>query len=477
MEWTPGITSKLAASGMMHIEAERLKTFDHRWPFNSSANLSPTAMAAAGLFFEPHPKTPDRAICFACKNALSNWDVNDHPMEEHKRWYKTCAFVTGSSKNVPILVADRAKTSAPAPSVTTTSASVGAPAAADKIARVLSAPGNEAPKPPPLNSYLQSLGAPVAVAPMTGDSAGDQASSAALAFEAEIVYSVSSSAPSPSKLLDDSFWSTSSLAAVGNDSSNGATAAVSSKQAPSQTSALKPVTAVSKPSTFDNAEEELVVQHNGRRLKKKTATKAIINDPCTANASQAESTSAAVAAKPAVAYCERLGHADAPSKAAAQAPRIFNLASACAETASARADLDALRKSVIVTLDIMQQQLPTFALEQLDNSISQPLMKGLARLERASANIKIAQLNLSSRQTAQIELLKGISAQVERRKSDLNVLPPFTATVEIRWPLPRLMNRHNLPLCRNWSDRSRIAKTTLLKFTNLKRRCVTLRLR
>lgn len=384
-------------------------------------------MAAAGLFFEPHPKTPDRAICFACKNALSNWDINDHPMEEHKRWYKTCAFVTGASKNIAILSADRSKTSAPAASVATPAVLVAAPTAADKAARVLSTPAGDVPKPLPLNSYLQSLGAPVAVAPAIGDSAGDLAASAAQSFEAEIVYSTSSTAPSISKLLDDSFWSSPSLALSGSESSTGTAAAASNKHAPSQASALKPVIAVSKPSAFDNAEEELVVQHNGRRLKKKASTKSIVIEPSTADA-LAETPTVAAIAKTAV---ERHGHTDVPAKAAVQTPRIFNLASACAETASARADLDALRRSVKVTLDVMQQQLPTFALEQLDNSIAQPLMKALARLERASSNIKNAQLSLSSRQAAQTELLKAISLQVERRKCDLNVLPPLYLIAQV----------------------------------------------
>lgn len=414
MEWTPGITSKLASSGTMHIEAERLKTFDQRWPFNSSVNLSPAAMAAAGLFFDPHPKTPDRAICFSCKNALSNWDINDHPMDEHKRWYKSCAFVTGTSKNIPISSATKIAHPAPSASASGVTAFAAAAQTPDTFARAGNAPANDAPKPPPLNSYLQSLGAPIAV-----QATGDQAASSA-ASQAEIVYSISSSAPSPSRLLDDSFWSTPSLSVASSDTASGAAASVSSKPSSSATAALKAVTAPSKHNTFDDQEDGLVVQHNSRRMKKKPSSRSVVIESSSADPPQTDLNAPAAAVKPSTPSVERFIHPDAPVKASAQ-HRIFNLASACAETASARADLDALRASVKETLGVVQQQLPTFALTQLDNFIAQPLMKGLARLERASANIKHVQLSLSSRHTAQIQALKDISVQVERRKSDLHV--------------------------------------------------------
>jgi hypothetical protein len=421
MEWTPGITSKLASSGTMHIEVERFKTFDHRWPFNSSANLSPAAMAAAGLFFDPHPKTPDRAICFSCKNALSNWDVNDHPMEEHKRWYKSCAFVAGTSKNVPISNADRTKSAAAAPAPAAAPAlSAAVPAAADKVARAGSASTGDALKPPPLNSYLQSLGAPV-----IGDAALDQATTAAALSDAEIVYSFSSAAPSPSKLLDDSFWSTPSLPATGSDGSSAiATASGSSKPALSQAAALKTAAVASKQDIFDDQDEGLVVQHNGRRLKKKPSARTTAIESSGADAAQTFQTAAAVIPKPSIMNGERSAHVDAPVKVPGQ-HRIFNLASACAETAAARADLDALRTSVKETLTVMQLQLPTFPLAQLDSSIVSPVMKGLARLERATANISHLQLGLSGRHAAQLSALKDVSMQVERRQLDLNVRLPL----------------------------------------------------
>jgi hypothetical protein len=407
MEWTPGITSKLASSGTMHIEAERLKTFDHRWPFNSSVNLSATAMAAAGLFFDPHPKTPDRAICFACKNALSNWDINDHPMEEHKRWYKSCAFVTGVSKNVPIVNSERVKVAAPIPSTATAPAfSITASATSDKVTHAVSTLANDVPKPPPLNSYLQSLGAPV-----TSDVVSEQPASSSAASNAEIVYSYSS-APSPSRLLDDSFWSTPSLSAAGSDNSG--------KAAASQNVLLKPVSAVPKQNTFDDQEGVVIVQHNGRRLKKKPSARSIVVEPSGIDVAQADLAVATEAAKLAVSNGEHNGYVDPSAKAVAQ-PRIFNLASACAETASVRFDFDVFRASVKCTLSAMQQQLPTFALAQLDSSFAQPLMKGLTRLERATANIRMVQHNLSSRYAAQLQALKDISLEVERRNLDLNV--------------------------------------------------------
>jgi hypothetical protein len=229
-----------------------------------------------------------------------------------------------------------------------------------------------------------------------------------------------SAAPSPSKLLDDSFWSTPSLSATGSDGSNSAAASASNKPALSQTAALKPAVIAYKQDTFDDQEEGLVVQHNGRRLKKKPSTRTIVIESSGTDAVQTFQTAAVGIVKPPITNCERSAHVDVPAKVPGQ-HRIFNLASACAETAAARADLDALRASVKETLDVMQQQLPTFPLVQLDNSIVTPVMKGLARLERATANISHLQLSLSGRHAAQLEALKDVSMQVERRKLDLNV--------------------------------------------------------
>jgi hypothetical protein len=421
MEWTPGITSKLASSGTMHIESERLKTFDHRWPFNSSANLSPSEMAAAGLFFDPHPKTPDRAICFACKNALSNWDVNDHPMEEHKRWYKTCAFVTGVSKNVPILIADRLKSNASASSPATLLPIL--PAVTNKAASTVPAPAYEAPKPPPLNSYLQSLGAPLLVSSTTGESSADQISTAS-ASEAEIVYSLSA-APS-SKLLDDSFWSVSSVSSASCGANNSTAASMISKSAPLQTTALKPAV-ISKPNNFEDQEDGLVVQHNSRRLKKKPSVRTIVIESSNADCSE-DPAAATAMRKLHIENGHRSDHVDSPAKVVVQ-NRIFNLASAFSETASARAELNALRTHVENSLGIIQQQLCTFPLEQLDRSVLQPMMKNLTRLERATANIRTVQLSFSSRHAIQLEALKDITVQVELQKSHLNVRLHSTSVI------------------------------------------------
>jgi hypothetical protein len=113
MDRALGITPKLA---LMHIEAERLKTFDHAWPFYSSGNPSPAAMAAAGFFFAPSPQKFDDAVCFACHCSISQWDTNDIPIEEHKRWHESCPFVCGESNNIPIFNSERDKVASPAPS-------------------------------------------------------------------------------------------------------------------------------------------------------------------------------------------------------------------------------------------------------------------------------------------------------------------------------------------------------------------------
>ena len=40
-----------------------------------------------GFYAAATAKAPDRVVCFACENALTNWDPTDDPWQEHQTWY------------------------------------------------------------------------------------------------------------------------------------------------------------------------------------------------------------------------------------------------------------------------------------------------------------------------------------------------------------------------------------------------------
>jgi hypothetical protein len=86
----------------MESEAKREESFSHStWPHNGT-HLTPVRLAAAGFYAAPTARAPDRVVCFACENALTNWDVTDDPWVEHKTWYPQCPFVQGKQTgNIP----------------------------------------------------------------------------------------------------------------------------------------------------------------------------------------------------------------------------------------------------------------------------------------------------------------------------------------------------------------------------------------
>ncbi|KAK3905961.1 hypothetical protein C8A05DRAFT_30198 [Staphylotrichum tortipilum] len=59
------------------------------WPHKT---LSPSALAKAGFFFEPHPKSPDNVVCFLCHKSLDGWEESDNPVEEHLKHSPTCGW-------------------------------------------------------------------------------------------------------------------------------------------------------------------------------------------------------------------------------------------------------------------------------------------------------------------------------------------------------------------------------------------------
>ncbi|KAH6634843.1 hypothetical protein B0J18DRAFT_487007 [Chaetomium sp. MPI-SDFR-AT-0129] len=59
------------------------------WPHKT---LSPVALAKAGFFFQPHPKSPDNVVCFLCQKSLDGWEETDNPLEEHLKHSPTCGW-------------------------------------------------------------------------------------------------------------------------------------------------------------------------------------------------------------------------------------------------------------------------------------------------------------------------------------------------------------------------------------------------
>ena len=51
------------------------------------------ACLQSGFFYAPIPGCTDRCIYYASGNALFNWDPNDDPWTEYKKWYPNCPYV------------------------------------------------------------------------------------------------------------------------------------------------------------------------------------------------------------------------------------------------------------------------------------------------------------------------------------------------------------------------------------------------
>ncbi|CAG0879392.1 unnamed protein product, partial [Darwinula stevensoni] len=74
----------------------RKKTFDS-WPENMSQ--SPEQMADAGFFYIGHVSgVLDHVRCFYCSVGVLNWEPNDDPMSEHRRWSRPCPYINPKDK-------------------------------------------------------------------------------------------------------------------------------------------------------------------------------------------------------------------------------------------------------------------------------------------------------------------------------------------------------------------------------------------
>ena len=77
-------------SGYMHDEAERLSSFESRWP--KSEIISGDELARAGFFYLGES---DCVQCAFCLGKLRNWDPGDIAIFEHKKYFASCPFVRG----------------------------------------------------------------------------------------------------------------------------------------------------------------------------------------------------------------------------------------------------------------------------------------------------------------------------------------------------------------------------------------------
>ena len=81
----------------MRSEKERRSTF---FDYSERAWVGSSELAAAGFFFTG---SVDRCQCAFCRGILRNWEPNDDPMTEHKRYFGDCPFVNGKSVgNIPL---------------------------------------------------------------------------------------------------------------------------------------------------------------------------------------------------------------------------------------------------------------------------------------------------------------------------------------------------------------------------------------
>jgi len=89
---SPG--EEIANPEMASVE-KRIETFKE-WP---RPEMNAHKLAAAGFFYAPIPGCTDRCIFYASGNALFNWDPNDDPWTEYKKWYPQCPHVRRRETN------------------------------------------------------------------------------------------------------------------------------------------------------------------------------------------------------------------------------------------------------------------------------------------------------------------------------------------------------------------------------------------
>lgn len=86
-------------------EAVKMRTESFaNWPFDKLAAAKPTSdkMVAAGFVYYPQEEEDDLAICMYCGTSLEGWELDDDPMEEHRKraLERDCYFIRGFDGSV-----------------------------------------------------------------------------------------------------------------------------------------------------------------------------------------------------------------------------------------------------------------------------------------------------------------------------------------------------------------------------------------
>ena len=84
----PGVQSIRTLEG-------RLLTFGNGWPHAHHITLLTRDLAAAGFFFTPTARAPDRVTCAYCGLELGCWDDRDVASEAHLQGNPACPFLSG----------------------------------------------------------------------------------------------------------------------------------------------------------------------------------------------------------------------------------------------------------------------------------------------------------------------------------------------------------------------------------------------
>jgi baculoviral IAP repeat-containing protein 2/3 len=87
MPETRNTTAETVPSSDLRILETRLRTFENRWPLNW---LAPLQLAQAGFFYF---NIGDQVKCAFCGGIIGQWEINDLPLEEHRKFFPDCPVI------------------------------------------------------------------------------------------------------------------------------------------------------------------------------------------------------------------------------------------------------------------------------------------------------------------------------------------------------------------------------------------------
>lgn len=90
LRWAPSCPYLVGISPDIRLksEYERIKTFE-TWPVHFPNVFS---FAAAGFYYTGER---DRVRCIFCKIEIEEWDENDNPLDDHRKWAPYCPYLRG----------------------------------------------------------------------------------------------------------------------------------------------------------------------------------------------------------------------------------------------------------------------------------------------------------------------------------------------------------------------------------------------